>query len=220
MNNITHMQVNPCTVWAPFLHRQCAYAESPNCAITMLFLFIVLCTNMCVCVCARVCLFVRVCGGRACFCSFVFGPHCYWLDCSHAPIHPIATIATDGAAGINAPGSASLINGRLTKPLISDLFPSWLLTLVNFTTLQLPPTVPWMLTFCSSLSSLCWTPLYPCCQCMSSLVQKPVFWFCFPFLCYCLSCSTSISGKVPNDCRLAPHLVSATLQYKVLETLW
>ncbi|XP_037649408.1 plasma membrane calcium-transporting ATPase 2 isoform X3 [Sebastes umbrosus] len=31
-------------------------------------------------------------------------------DCSHPPIHPIATIATDGAAGINAPGSASLIN--------------------------------------------------------------------------------------------------------------
>ncbi|XP_042261891.1 plasma membrane calcium-transporting ATPase 2 isoform X4 [Thunnus albacares] len=33
-------------------------------------------------------------------------------DCSH-PIHPIATIATDGAAGINAPGSASLINGKM-----------------------------------------------------------------------------------------------------------
>ncbi|XP_067360384.1 plasma membrane calcium-transporting ATPase 2 isoform X2 [Channa argus] len=31
-------------------------------------------------------------------------------DCSHPPIHPIATIATDGAAGINVPGSASLIN--------------------------------------------------------------------------------------------------------------
>ncbi|XP_065810774.1 plasma membrane calcium-transporting ATPase 2 isoform X4 [Labrus bergylta] len=31
-------------------------------------------------------------------------------DCSHPPIHPIATIATDGAAGINAPGSATLIN--------------------------------------------------------------------------------------------------------------
>ncbi|KAM8917288.1 plasma membrane calcium-transporting ATPase 2 isoform 4-T12 [Spinachia spinachia] len=31
-------------------------------------------------------------------------------DCSHPPIHPIATIATDGAAGINAPGSNSLIN--------------------------------------------------------------------------------------------------------------
>ncbi|KAM4582382.1 plasma membrane calcium-transporting ATPase 2 isoform 4-T8 [Fundulus diaphanus] len=31
-------------------------------------------------------------------------------DCSHPPIHPIATIATDGAAGINAPGTASLIN--------------------------------------------------------------------------------------------------------------
>lgn len=47
--------------------------------------------------------------------------HCYWLDCSHAPIHPIATIATDGAASINAPGSASLINGRLTNT--SDLQP-------------------------------------------------------------------------------------------------
>ncbi|KAM4741714.1 plasma membrane calcium-transporting ATPase 2 isoform 3-T3 [Anableps anableps] len=34
-------------------------------------------------------------------------------DCSHPPIHPIATIATDGAAGINAPGSASLINGKM-----------------------------------------------------------------------------------------------------------
>ncbi|KAM7006992.1 plasma membrane calcium-transporting ATPase 2 isoform 3-T9 [Tautogolabrus adspersus] len=31
-------------------------------------------------------------------------------DCSHPLIHPIATIATDGAAGINAPGSATLIN--------------------------------------------------------------------------------------------------------------
>uniref|UniRef100_A0A8C8A1H2 Calcium-transporting ATPase n=1 Tax=Oryzias sinensis TaxID=183150 RepID=A0A8C8A1H2_9TELE len=31
-------------------------------------------------------------------------------DCSHPPIHPIATIATDGAAGINATGSANLIN--------------------------------------------------------------------------------------------------------------
>nr|XP_020484767.1 plasma membrane calcium-transporting ATPase 2 isoform X2 [Labrus bergylta] len=34
-------------------------------------------------------------------------------DCSHPPIHPIATIATDGAAGINAPGSATLINGKM-----------------------------------------------------------------------------------------------------------
>ncbi|XP_060925780.1 plasma membrane calcium-transporting ATPase 2 isoform X2 [Limanda limanda] len=34
-------------------------------------------------------------------------------DCSHPPIHPIATIATDGAAGINAPGSGSLINGKM-----------------------------------------------------------------------------------------------------------
>nr|XP_057910519.1 plasma membrane calcium-transporting ATPase 2 isoform X2 [Doryrhamphus excisus] len=31
-------------------------------------------------------------------------------DCSHPPIHPIATIATDGAAGFNAPGGANLIN--------------------------------------------------------------------------------------------------------------
>ncbi|XP_020558812.1 plasma membrane calcium-transporting ATPase 2 isoform X2 [Oryzias latipes] len=31
-------------------------------------------------------------------------------DCSHPPIHPIATITTDGAAGINATGSANLIN--------------------------------------------------------------------------------------------------------------
>ncbi|XP_054883504.1 plasma membrane calcium-transporting ATPase 2 isoform X2 [Poeciliopsis prolifica] len=31
-------------------------------------------------------------------------------DCSHPPNHPIATIATDGAAGINASGTASLIN--------------------------------------------------------------------------------------------------------------
>ncbi|KAM9859485.1 plasma membrane calcium-transporting ATPase 2 isoform 2-T2 [Aulostomus maculatus] len=34
-------------------------------------------------------------------------------DCSHPPIHPIATIATDGATGFNAPGSASLINGKM-----------------------------------------------------------------------------------------------------------
>ncbi|XP_038146055.1 plasma membrane calcium-transporting ATPase 2 isoform X1 [Cyprinodon tularosa] len=34
-------------------------------------------------------------------------------DCSHPPIHPIATIATDGAAGNNAPGTASLINGKM-----------------------------------------------------------------------------------------------------------
>ncbi|XP_043976833.1 plasma membrane calcium-transporting ATPase 2 isoform X2 [Gambusia affinis] len=34
-------------------------------------------------------------------------------DCSHPPNHPIATIATDGAAGINAPGTASLINGKM-----------------------------------------------------------------------------------------------------------
>lgn len=94
------------------------YAETLKCAITMLFLFIVLCVHMRVFVCGCVPVWVRVCV----FCSFVFGLHCYWLDCSHPPIHPIATIATDGAAGINAPGSASLINGRLTKPLISDLF--------------------------------------------------------------------------------------------------
>nr|XP_057910520.1 plasma membrane calcium-transporting ATPase 2 isoform X3 [Doryrhamphus excisus] len=34
-------------------------------------------------------------------------------DCSHPPIHPIATIATDGAAGFNAPGGANLINGKM-----------------------------------------------------------------------------------------------------------
>ncbi|KAM8867858.1 plasma membrane calcium-transporting ATPase 2 isoform 1-T2 [Synchiropus picturatus] len=34
-------------------------------------------------------------------------------DYTHPPIHPIATIATDGAASINAPGSASLINGKM-----------------------------------------------------------------------------------------------------------
>uniref|UniRef100_A0AAV2M487 P-type Ca(2+) transporter n=1 Tax=Knipowitschia caucasica TaxID=637954 RepID=A0AAV2M487_KNICA len=33
-------------------------------------------------------------------------------DCTHPPLHPIATIATDGAAGITAP-SASLINGKM-----------------------------------------------------------------------------------------------------------
>ncbi|XP_031157524.1 plasma membrane calcium-transporting ATPase 2 isoform X1 [Sander lucioperca] len=32
---------------------------------------------------------------------------------SHPPIHPIATIATDGAAGFNAPGIASLNNGKM-----------------------------------------------------------------------------------------------------------
>ncbi|XP_032368664.1 plasma membrane calcium-transporting ATPase 2 isoform X1 [Etheostoma spectabile] len=32
---------------------------------------------------------------------------------SHPPIHPIATIATDGAAGCNAPGIASLNNGKM-----------------------------------------------------------------------------------------------------------
>lgn len=81
----------------------------------MLFLFIVLCALMCACLCVRVC--ARVCG-----CVFIHvGPLLLRLDCSHPPIHPIATIATDGAAGINAPGSASLINGRLTKPLTSDL---------------------------------------------------------------------------------------------------
>lgn len=90
------------------------YDESLKCAITMLFLFTVLGVHVCGCVCVWACVCV-------CFCSFMFGPYCYWLDCSHPPIHPIATIATDGAAGINAPGSASLINGRSIKPLISDL---------------------------------------------------------------------------------------------------
>lgn len=93
---------------------QTTYDESLKCAITMLFLFTVLGVHVCGCVCVWACVCV-------CFCSFMFGPYCYWLDCSHPPIHPIATIATDGAAGINAPGSASLINGRSIKPLISDL---------------------------------------------------------------------------------------------------
>lgn len=79
----------------------------------MLFLFTVLYVHVTGRVCWGVCVS---------FCSFMFVLHCYWLDCSHPPIHPIATIATDGAASINAPGSASLINGRLTKRLISDLF--------------------------------------------------------------------------------------------------
>uniref|UniRef100_A0A8C9VJ19 Calcium-transporting ATPase n=1 Tax=Scleropages formosus TaxID=113540 RepID=A0A8C9VJ19_SCLFO len=33
----------------------------------------------------------------------------------HPPSHPIATIATDGAAGANATGNASLVNGTLTR---------------------------------------------------------------------------------------------------------
>lgn len=41
----------------------------------------------------------------------------YLLDCSHPSSHPIATIATDGAAGVNAPGNATLVNGRLRRPL-------------------------------------------------------------------------------------------------------
>ncbi|XP_062842718.1 plasma membrane calcium-transporting ATPase 2 isoform X5 [Trichomycterus rosablanca] len=34
-------------------------------------------------------------------------------DHSHPSSHPIATIATDGAAGANAPGNASLVNGKM-----------------------------------------------------------------------------------------------------------
>ncbi|TSK16199.1 Plasma membrane calcium-transporting ATPase 2 [Bagarius yarrelli] len=34
-------------------------------------------------------------------------------DCSHPSSHPIATIATDGAAGTNAPGNATLVNGKM-----------------------------------------------------------------------------------------------------------
>ena len=85
----------------------------------MLFLFIVLYARACMC--ALVCGCVR---WYADVCVFVLFIHVRpsWLDCSHPPIHPIATIATDGAAGINAPGSASLINGRLTKHPISGLF--------------------------------------------------------------------------------------------------
>lgn len=48
-----------------------------------------------------------------------FLAHYYWLDCSHPSSHPIATIATDGAAGASAPGNASLVNGRLRRPPLS-----------------------------------------------------------------------------------------------------
>ncbi|XP_066528070.1 plasma membrane calcium-transporting ATPase 2 isoform X3 [Hoplias malabaricus] len=34
-------------------------------------------------------------------------------DCTHPSSHPIATIATDGAAGANAPGNTSLVNGKM-----------------------------------------------------------------------------------------------------------
>lgn len=91
------------------------------------------CVHTCVCVCMCVCVGAHV-GAR--LCSFMFGLHCYWLDCSHPPIHPIATIATDGAASINAPGSASLINGRLTNT--SDLQP---LSVVTFKSSYLHPPV-------------------------------------------------------------------------------
>lgn len=47
-----------------------------------------------------------------------FLPIWYSLDCSHPSSHPIATIATDGAAGANAPGNATLVNGRLRRPLL------------------------------------------------------------------------------------------------------
>lgn len=89
-----------------------------------------------VCACVAVCLCGSVC---VCFWPFLFDPYCYRLDCSHPPIHPIATIATDGAAGINAPGSASLINGRLIS-LIADFFMLWLLSSRTFT-LPLPPAI-------------------------------------------------------------------------------
>lgn len=101
---------------------------------------------MCICVGVSV---------GVCLCSFMFGLHCYWLDCSHPPIHPIATIATDGAASINAPGSASLINGRLTN--ISDLQP---LSVVTFESSCLihPPVAVYhgcllhiYISFCSTL---------------------------------------------------------------------
>uniref|UniRef100_A0A8K9XD49 Calcium-transporting ATPase n=1 Tax=Oncorhynchus mykiss TaxID=8022 RepID=A0A8K9XD49_ONCMY len=35
------------------------------------------------------------------------------MDCPHPSAHPIATIATDGAAGGFAPGNASLVNGKI-----------------------------------------------------------------------------------------------------------
>lgn len=50
--------------------------------------------------------------------------HYYWLDCSHPSSHPIATIATDGAASANASGNTSLVNGRLSRPPLS--VPHWL----------------------------------------------------------------------------------------------
>ncbi|XP_038819684.1 plasma membrane calcium-transporting ATPase 2-like [Salvelinus namaycush] len=37
----------------------------------------------------------------------------YHADCPHPSAHPIATIATDGAAGGIAPGNASLVNGKI-----------------------------------------------------------------------------------------------------------
>lgn len=49
---------------------------------------------------------------------FIFLLIWYSLDCSHPSSHPIATIATDGAAGANAPGNATLVNGRLRRPLL------------------------------------------------------------------------------------------------------
>lgn len=94
---------------------QSTCAGSIKCAITMLSLFIVLCVHMPVCVRPS------------------------WLDCSHPPMHPIATIATDGAAGINAPGSASLINGRLMNHVIFDVSLMWLLTPVFSTPTPHPP---------------------------------------------------------------------------------
>lgn len=120
----------------------------------MLFLFIVLCANMracvCVCACLDACMFIHV------------GPLLLRLDCSHPPIHPIATIATDGAAGINAPGSASLINGRLTKPLTSVCRDS------DSSHPNLPAT-PWVLTLRSTF--FCFFQL--CCPSLLLLPTMP-----------------------------------------------
>lgn len=116
---------------------QSTCAGSIKCAITMLSLFIVLCVHMPVCVRPS------------------------WLDCSHPPMHPIATIATDGAAGINAPGSASLINGRLMNHVIFDVSLMWLLTPVFSTPTPHPPH--------PSVSRV-GPPSLLCCQCMSTCV--------------------------------------------------
>lgn len=125
-------------------------------------------------VCAHdwTCLFGHVCLW-VCVCSFLIDLHYYWLDCSHPPIHPIATIATDGAAGINAPGSATFINGRLPRCPTSEHFLLWPLTpFTNCLLLRAP------IPFCWVLLSLVFEPfLYPCCHCMPDLAVENCFVF-------------------------------------------